>query len=1035
MLAASYPASSLPSSPRHESPPFKQRSSPTSRPPSIRRKSTSPPSHKVERAPSVTRPTRISRPPLSSFQSAPPPQFIKLASFNDDNGFGDLLNPSRSAFNDDATYGAFPAAQDDDLASNPFADMASSTISYPSATQQQSYYDEPTSPVSQPQPTPSTPAHQVDADVSFRRESAPEPETPLPPPASAYSYSSYDNDPYTPASPLASIAPALPLSPSEQTPFGSPPASPPVSAFQSPPPFLPPSDSYTAEPHFSPVRTTNKADLSALLGEEKPALPSFSKPKRKERSEGVAGPLGSKIAVLPVSSVGRKPVGGALAALLGLEVEEDERKPEQPVKAEDPRPEGGKASDRPEAPTTEQPTSEAAEAAAEEGETVVKETSDTAEDAKKEDAPLPPDESPTPLKEIDEPALETPLPPSPPPADLEASDSSLSVPAPALSRKASEAPSTFSTASSAAENIPYDSMVSPLDTSADETGDRREAAWPANKEVEGLESKLAAVSIADQEDPSSSPGSTPTASFTSPPSNPPVPADPTPAPSTSTTDPAYSQYIFSDTTSTSQPEPSAAPTRGFRAFNGSGDEGGFGGTDDGDSLRGAYSRSVEVGDAEENEGESATNKPVQDQPVEQDGSVRGQREGSAPLPPLPHATIQGSPRSKDLGGSLGPTFIITVADPQTVGKNPASQHTVFTVRTRTTSSAFRKSDFSVLRRYSHFVWLYDALMQNNPGVIVPGMPEKHVMGRFGSDFIENRRIGLQAALTKIVAHPMLVGDPDLRLFLESDTFHIDIKQRKIDTSHESKGFLANLSSSISGPKFVEFDEYFENRRHALETFEAQLRALLTSLSTAAKARSVLHASLAELQSAFLALAESDLSTQLRKLFAEAASLQKKLHDLAEAQAISDEQIGGLVSVAESYARMCASARGVFGARVKAYHTWQSAESRLRKAQAEHEKGKRSGRTHSELLPDSVAMLADAERRMLDARHDFEDVSKLTKAEMARFDKEKVDDFKKALEEYADSLALRQREVVAGWQSYHDLLVKTVEANNDSTSTS
>lgn len=36
--------------------------------------------------------------------------------------------------------------------------------------------------------------------------------------------------------------------------------------------------------------------------------------------------------------------------------------------------------------------------------------------------------------------------------------------------------------------------------------------------------------------------------------------------------------------------------------------------------------------------------------------------------------------------------------------------------------------------------------------------------------------------------------------------HVQIKQRKIDTSHESKGFLANLTGSISGPKFVEFDE-------------------------------------------------------------------------------------------------------------------------------------------------------------------------------------------------------------------------------------
>lgn len=48
--------------------------------------------------------------------------------------------------------------------------------------------------------------------------------------------------------------------------------------------------------------------------------------------------------------------------------------------------------------------------------------------------------------------------------------------------------------------------------------------------------------------------------------------------------------------------------------------------------------------------------------------------------------------------------------------------------------------------------------------------------------------------------------------------------------------------------------------------------------------------------------------------------------------------------------------------------------------------------------------------MLDAQHDFDDVSKLTKAEMARVDKEKVDDFKRALEEYADSLAARQRQV-------------------------
>jgi hypothetical protein len=89
----------------------------------------------------------------------------------------------------------------------------------------------------------------------------------------------------------------------------------------------------------------------------------------------------------------------------------------------------------------------------------------------------------------------------------------------------------------------------------------------------------------------------------------------------------------------------------------------------------------------------------------------------------------------------------------------------------------------------------------------------------------------------------------------------------------------------------------------------------------------------------------------------------------------------------------------------------------------------------------------AERKMLDARHDFDDVSKLTKAEMARFDRDKVDDFKKALEDYADSLAERQREVclsplnlvlalrwlssrqvVRIWQQYYDLLAAAAEAS-------
>lgn len=62
------------------------------------------------------------------------------------------------------------------------------------------------------------------------------------------------------------------------------------------------------------------------------------------------------------------------------------------------------------------------------------------------------------------------------------------------------------------------------------------------------------------------------------------------------------------------------------------------------------------------------------------------------------------------------------------------------------------------------------------------------------------------------------------------------------------------------------------------------------------------------------------------------------------------------------------------------------------------------------IADTALRMIKAERKNLDAHRDFDDVSKLTKAEMSRFDKEKVEDFKKAVEDYAEGMVLRQREV-------------------------
>lgn len=118
-------------------------------------------------------------------------------------------------------------------------------------------------------------------------------------------------------------------------------------------------------------------------------------------------------------------------------------------------------------------------------------------------------------------------------------------------------------------------------------------------------------------------------------------------------------------------------------------------------------------------------------------------------------------------------------------------------------------------------------------------------------------------------------------------------------------------SSRAGPpvaNLTQHPQYFDTRRQILDTFETQLRSLLISLAAAAKARHGLQDSLSELQSAFLGLAQCDLSGPLRKALERGAAVQKRLWELSEEQTISEEQIGGLMSVAEGYARLCASAR-------------------------------------------------------------------------------------------------------------------------------
>lgn len=411
----------------------------------------------------------------------------------------------------------------------------------------------------------------------------------------------------------------------------------------------------------------------------------------------------------------------------------------------------------------------------------------------------------------------------------------------------------------------------------------------------------------------------------------------------------------------------------------------------------------------------------------------GERDGRPRIPPpVQPATSEGPRRqtqpSVSVEQAAKPSFDISVGDPHKVG-DLTSSHTVYQVRTKvcttdlcdlysrlivskTTSKAYRNPEFSVSRRYRDFLWLYNQLHNNNPGVVVPPPPEKQTMGRFDSNFVESRRAACERMLNKAAAHPILQHDGDLKLFLESEAFNVDIKHKErkdLGLGEPKGGIMSSIGLSVgSGTKFIEHDDWFHDRRIYLDALENQLKALLKSTDAVVIQRKTLAESCADFSTSLHNLAMVELSPSLSAPLDGLADLQLRIRDLYERQAQQDVLTLGIVI--DEYIRLIGSIKMAFSQRQKAFHSWHTAESALSKLKSTQEKLLRAGRTQQDRLSQMQADVGDAERRTHQSRLLFDDMGRLMRSELERFEREKVEDFKSGVETFLESAVEAQKEV-------------------------
>ncbi|KAF2089255.1 sorting nexin 3 [Saccharata proteae CBS 121410] len=374
-------------------------------------------------------------------------------------------------------------------------------------------------------------------------------------------------------------------------------------------------------------------------------------------------------------------------------------------------------------------------------------------------------------------------------------------------------------------------------------------------------------------------------------------------------------------------------------------------------------------------------------------------------PPRDEARNRQTQPSMSVEQAAKPTFSITVGDPHKVGSATGS-HTEYQVRTKTSSKAYRNPEFAVMRRYRDFLWLYNQMHNNNPGVVVPPVPEKQTMGRFDHEFIESRRQALERMLNKTAAHPILQHDADLKLFLESEAFNVDIKhkERKDPLLTENKGMFSSIGIS-----------WFHDRKIYLDALETQLKALLKATDTVVAQRKGLAEACSDFSASLHSLAAVELSPSLSGPLDGLSDLQLRIRELYERQAQQDVLTLGIVI--DEYIRLIGSIKTAFQQRQKAYHAWHAAESELQKRKATQDKLLRQGRSQQDRLNQLGADVADAERKSNQARLLFEDMGRLMRNELEKFEKEKVEDFKSGVETYLESAVEAQKELIEIWETY------------------
>lgn len=359
----------------------------------------------------------------------------------------------------------------------------------------------------------------------------------------------------------------------------------------------------------------------------------------------------------------------------------------------------------------------------------------------------------------------------------------------------------------------------------------------------------------------------------------------------------------------------------------------------------------------------------------------------------------------------------------------------------------------VYRRYSDIRWLYRQLQSDHWGKIIPPPPEKKVMGRFQSDFIEDRRLQIEIMLNEIARDRILQRDETFISFLSNQNFleykreierrtgsaassdskdlsEIHISEIKllgkedaeivtnsggIDLEYRRLFWGLSFSPSLH---YKETDEFFVKVEHKIELLEEHLKNLSKAITSISDEKNELINLINEFVEVLEFLPSTGIKSESNGLLNGFAETHKMINSIIDISRNEESIIFGITL--DVYIRTISSIRAVLNQRAKLGYYLMIEKRKLHKLKEQSRRFDQnihlsSNEKKIKSMKESYQVL---EERCQKIGKSWVNIGNVIKLEMNKFEDKNIDDLTCNISIFLESAIQNQKKILFLWKQFY-----------------